>query len=101
MRYGSAAAERGLRRGLRRTQTGVDVDESALEVARGNVGGFEDLHIEFVQADVRALPLRGACWDTVVTNPPFGTRQKGADMVFLAAACAVARKAVYSLHKAR
>ena len=77
------------------------MDESALEVGSRNVGGFEDMHIEFVRADVRALPLRRAGWDTVLTNPPFGTRQKGADMAFLAAACAVARTAVYSLHKAR
>ena len=37
----------------------------------------------------------------MLMNPPFGTRQKGADIVFLAAACAVASRAVYSLHKAR
>ena len=45
-----------------------------------------------------SLPLRA---DTVVMNPPFGTRVKGADMGFLRAALAVARPggAVYSLHK--
>ena len=41
-------------------------------------------------------PLRA---DTVVMNPPFGTRKKGADMGFLRAALGVAKRAVYSLHK--
>ena len=35
------------------------------------------------------------------SNPPFGTRRKGADTEFLQAACQIARRAVYSLHKAR
>ena len=37
--------------------------------------------------------------DTVVTNPPFGTRRKGADVAFLAAAMKMADTAVYSFHK--
>ena len=37
--------------------------------------------------------------DTVISNPPFGTREKGIDMVFLHTACSVATTAVYSLHK--
>ncbi|XP_058213784.1 uncharacterized protein LOC131325501 isoform X3 [Rhododendron vialii] len=36
---------------------------------------------------------------TVVMNPPFGTRKKGADMDFLCAALKIASQAVYSLHK--
>lgn len=41
----------------------------------------------------------GRVVDTVVMNPPFGTRKKGADMEFLSAAMKVASRAVYSLHK--
>ncbi|AQK80520.1 S-adenosyl-L-methionine-dependent methyltransferase superfamily protein [Zea mays] len=37
--------------------------------------------------------------DTVVMNPPFGTRRNGADMEFLSMALQVASQAVYSLHK--
>ena len=37
--------------------------------------------------------------DTVVMNPPFGTRVRGADMGFLRAGLTIARNAVYSLHK--
>lgn len=32
-------------------------------------------------------------------NPPFGTRDKGADLIFLKAALNMATNAVYSLHK--
>jgi len=78
---------------------GVDIDESALEVALENCDGFEDLYVDMVQsnvADVGRLRLQA---DTVVMNPPFGTRRKGADMEFLAAGFAIAKKAVYSLNK--
>jgi predicted RNA methylase len=37
--------------------------------------------------------------DAVVTNPPFGTRRKGADMDFLRAAFRLSCHSVYSLHK--
>jgi len=37
--------------------------------------------------------------DTVVLNPPFGTRQSGVDVTFLHVALQLARTAVYSLHK--
>lgn len=38
-------------------------------------------------------------FDTVLLNPPFGTRIKGADMMFLKVASELTRNAVYSLHK--
>jgi len=38
-------------------------------------------------------------FDTVIMNPPFGTKTKGVDMDFLQAALRLANKAVYSLHK--
>ena len=37
--------------------------------------------------------------DTVIMNPPFGTRVTSADMVFLKTAYDVATTSVYSLHK--
>jgi len=37
--------------------------------------------------------------DTVLMNPPFGTRNKGIDMVFVETALRITRKSVYSLHK--
>jgi len=38
-------------------------------------------------------------FDTVIMNPPFGTRKKGADLIFLKMAISLATRAVYSLHK--
>ena len=46
------------------------------------------------------IPLRSKCVDTVLINPPFGTKHNaGIDVGFLAAGCRLARKAVYSFHK--
>ncbi len=46
----------------------------------------------------RRPPSRLRC-DTVVMNPPFGTRRAGADVAFLRAAFRIAAGAIYSLHK--
>lgn len=56
---------------------------------------------DFVLCDVKniekcTLPKK---FDTVIMNPPFGTRDKGADLLFLKAALNMATKAVYSFHK--
>eukprot|EP00270_Netrium_digitus_P018442 TRINITY_DN7002_c0_g2_i2.p1 TRINITY_DN7002_c0_g2~~TRINITY_DN7002_c0_g2_i2.p1 ORF type:complete len:211 (+),score=51.45 TRINITY_DN7002_c0_g2_i2:231-863(+) len=79
---------------------GVDCDADALAIAAGNCSEME-VEMDFLHADIRNVPLKGdsLCVDTVVMNPPFGTRRKGADMEFLWAACQIARVAVYSLHK--
>ncbi|KAI3935022.1 hypothetical protein MKW98_009941 [Papaver atlanticum] len=77
---------------------GIDVDTESLEIAGENAEDLE-VDINFVQCDINNLSLRGQIVDTVVMNPPFGTRKKGADMNFLAVAMKVASQAVYSLHK--
>ncbi|KIY96084.1 Methyltransferase-like protein 5 [Monoraphidium neglectum] len=101
---------------------GVDIDADALDVALENCDQFEDpLPVDFVLADVLSIADSSACstsgsnssgsgggpWrrlrcDTVIMNPPFGTRRKGADVDFLRAATRLVRGgggAVYSLHK--
>ena len=46
------------------------------------------------------IPLNDGCVDTVLTNPPFGTKQNsGADLAFLKCACRLSRSSVYSFHK--
>ncbi|KAM7276418.1 hypothetical protein ACFE04_018284 [Oxalis oulophora] len=77
---------------------GVDVDSESLELASANVEDLE-LDIDFVQCDIRNFRWRGQIVNTVVMNPPFGTRNKGVDMDFLCVALQVASEAVYSLHK--
>ncbi|KAG7988899.1 hypothetical protein I3843_03G211200 [Carya illinoinensis] len=77
---------------------GIDIDSQALELASLNAEDLE-LDINFIQSDIKNLGWRGQIVDTVVMNPPFGTRKKGADMDFLCVALKVASQAVYSLHK--
>ncbi|XVF49144.1 hypothetical protein PTKIN_Ptkin03bG0244800 [Pterospermum kingtungense] len=77
---------------------GIDIDSDSLEIAAMNAEDLE-LDIDFVQCDISKLGWRGQIVDTVVMNPPFGTRKKGADIDFLSVALKVASEAVYSLHK--
>lgn len=77
---------------------GIDIDSESLEIASLNAEDLE-LDINFIQCDIRNLVWRGPIVDTVVMNPPFGTRRNGADMDFLSAALKIASRAVYSLHK--
>ncbi|KAL7134784.1 hypothetical protein ABFS83_11G048900 [Erythranthe nasuta] len=77
---------------------GFDIDAESIEIAYSNADELE-LDIDFVQCDIRNLGLSDRNIDTVVMNPPFGTRKKGADMEFLSVALKVASQAVYSLHK--
>ncbi|OVA08584.1 hypothetical protein BVC80_209g330 [Macleaya cordata] len=77
---------------------GIDVDSQSLEIASINAEDLE-LDINLVQCDINNLQWRGQTVDTVIMNPPFGTRKKGADMNFLSVALKVASQAVYSLHK--
>jgi len=75
---------------------GVDIDPTAISTARENAlkaGVLDRLHL--IIGDV--APLR-AVFDTVVMNPPFGTRRRHADIEFLEEALRVAR-AIYSIHK--
>lgn len=77
---------------------GIDIDSQALETASLNASDLE-LDINLIWSDIKNLKWRGKMVDTVVMNPPFGTRKKGSDMDFLVAALKVASQAVYSLHK--
>jgi putative methylase len=75
---------------------GVDIDPTAISVARENAdeaGVSDRLHL--VVGDITLLrPI----FDTVVMNPPFGTRRRHADVEFLDEALRLAG-AVYTIHK--
>ncbi|RUS14660.1 hypothetical protein BC937DRAFT_93501 [Endogone sp. FLAS-F59071] len=81
---------------------GFDIDPEAIEIARQNCEEFE-VEADFVLMDLSAeeSSLDGfqGKLDTIVMNPPFGTKNKGIDMVFLKKAINIAETAVYSLHK--
>jgi predicted RNA methylase len=58
------------------------------------------LQIDFVLCDVNQVQQQQRLQaDTVIMNPPFGTKMKGADMAFLRAACSLGPKQIYSLNK--
>ncbi|XP_013114692.1 rRNA N6-adenosine-methyltransferase Mettl5 [Stomoxys calcitrans] len=81
---------------------GFELDPDAIDVFRYNVNEMELPAIDCVQTDV--LELSGTKWenvfDTIVTNPPFGTKHNaGMDMQFIETAIHLATAAVYSLHK--
>ncbi|NJE30429.1 methyltransferase domain-containing protein [Thermococcus sp. 18S1] len=76
----------------------VEVDETALEVARENARslGMEEC-IEFIHSEVSRF---GRKVDTVVMNPPFGSQNPHADRPFLLKAFEVS-DVVYSIHLAK
>ena len=77
---------------------GVDIDPEALESAWMNIRKLE-VHetVDLVQANLEQFDNRGD-FDTIVMNPPFGTRKAGIDTLFLTKALNTAN-VVYSLHK--
>jgi len=86
---------------------GVDIDSDALEIARSNSEEMEvEDRMDFILADVNNFNFHSnfkegfaTGIDTIVMNPPFGTKNKGIDVVFLQKATQIASGAVYSLHK--
>ena len=103
---------------------GIDIDEDALSNCRDNLTSIfdEDSEVSYdlLQADITNDDIFGRLhksFDTVIMNPPFGTKVKGKwvcyessklwplicfagiDMVFLERALQLATECVYSLHK--
>ncbi|XP_042351232.1 rRNA N6-adenosine-methyltransferase METTL5 isoform X1 [Plectropomus leopardus] len=81
---------------------GFDIDNDALDIFRRNAEEFEISNVDLVQCDLCSLEAEAYAkkFDTVIMNPPFGTKHnQGMDMKFLRAALTMAKTAVYSLHK--
>jgi len=74
--------------------TGIDIDPVAIEVARENAETAK-ADIDWIIGDLEAIHGE---FDTVIMNPPFGTKQRHLDKVFLGKAIQIGR-VVYSLHK--
>jgi len=78
----------------------VDSDEKALETAKNNLSkvkseGYGLGKAEFVCSDIGKLEIKA---DIVIQNPPFGTKIRHNDIVFLQKALQTAN-VVYSFHK--
>src|SRR5207247_8439485 len=74
---------------------GVDIDARALELARENAK-TAGVKVEWVQSTIDQLD---GTYDTVIMNPPYGTRTVHADTRFLDKAFQLA-PTTYSIHKA-
>ena len=77
-----------------------DCDPVSIEAAKRNLELLEfdePPPIFFHECDV--TKLEDVHVDTVVMNPPFGTRNKGVDMTFLQIAAKISTGAIYSFHK--
>jgi putative methylase len=74
--------------------TAIDIDPIAVAVARENARAAM-VEIDWIVGDLDAI--HGG-FDTVIMNPPFGTKQRHLDKVFLRKAIQIGRVA-YSIHK--
>jgi len=79
----------------------VDINTSAIELAMKNKAFLEQktgkkLDAVFAAGDVNMFDTKT---DTVIMNPPFGTKNQRIDTVFLLKAMSIA-KIIYSFHKA-
>lgn len=72
---------------------GIDIDPTAIQVAERNARRAK-VEAEWRRADVTETV---GPFDTVLTNPPFGSQTKHADLPFLDTALSIAR-VVYSFH---
>jgi putative methylase len=73
---------------------GVDLDENAIAVARENAS-LAGVQVEWVVSDIWDVD---GIYDTVVMNPPYGTRTPHLDVQFLERAFDLA-PVCYSIHK--
>lgn len=73
---------------------GIDIDADSLKVA-SRYAKLLELGVDWALADINSL--RGSV-DTVLMNPPFGTKKAHADIYFLQNAVNLAR-VTYSIHK--
>ncbi|GAB0092211.1 rRNA N6-adenosine-methyltransferase Mettl5 [Sergentomyia squamirostris] len=82
---------------------GFEIDPDACDIFTENVVDMEIPSIDCVLCDITADPIRSRfhkAFDTVVMNPPFGTKKNaGMDVKFLEVGVSLAITAIYSLHK--
>lgn len=73
---------------------GADIDPKALDIAQDNAR-IARVDVEWIQSPVEKLQ---GSYDTVLMNPPYGTRTAHADLVFLDKAFQLA-PIIYTIHK--
>lgn len=84
----------------------LDTDSDALEILKKNINFVEEQtgekiqesSYEIIQSDYLIRDFSNKKIDTIIHNPPFGTRNEHSDLNFLKKSFSIA-DAVYSLHK--
>ncbi|MHA1775156.1 MAG: hypothetical protein DRO88_07545 [Promethearchaeia archaeon] len=89
---------------------GIDIDPEALSICQENIDSLQlNDKITLIQGDLTTLKLEETIlnvtnWDTldksailVVSNPPFGVKRRGIDVIFLKQAISISNL-IYSLH---
>ncbi len=68
-----------------RCVTGYDIDDDALAIANQNLEDTElNEEMDLIKVDISQLKLsKTKYYDTIIMNPPFGTRKAGIDVAFL------------------
>lgn len=76
---------------------GIDIDNKSIEIANKN-GALLNRNIKFLCMDILNLnETKFSNINTVIMNPPFGSRKKGADRPFLLKALELAN-VIYTIH---
>ncbi len=78
-----------------REAVGIDINREAVKAAKMNAKKTS-VEVSFVAGDIECIKGK---FDTTLMNPPFGTRNRGTDFLFLIKALEIS-DVVYSLHKA-
>lgn len=81
---------------------GIEIDPDAINIFKSNVKGFQLENVDCIQMDALNLNdiSRAYKFDTVLMNPPFGTKHNsGIDIQFLRIGLSFTNGIVYSLHK--
>jgi putative methylase len=74
----------------------VDIDPTSIQTAKENARSIgKERSIQWINSDIDIIE---GSFDTVLMNPPFGTRNRHADRRFLLKALSIANM-IYSLHK--
>ena len=74
----------------------VDIDPTSIQTAKENARSLgKERSIQWINSDIDIIE---GSFDTVMMNPPFGTRNRHADRRFLLKALSIANM-IYSLHK--
>lgn len=76
---------------------GFDADADAIENCWVNMHKLEITNMDMINIDIQSVSLKNK-FDTIIMNPPFGTRNAGIDTIFLTKGLENAN-VVYSLHK--